>query len=108
MAYVQKICLFTWAQLPTLGPYRTGPKFKLRAKTPAGISDGCFDGGAEGTRTPDPLNAIQVLSQLSYSPTWLRAQPGCPGELPLTNGRVLPGQERRTQKDSLFCGWGRR
>ncbi len=26
-------------------------------------------GGAEGTRTPDPLNAIQVLFQLSYSPT---------------------------------------
>ena len=30
-------------------------------------------GGAEGTRTPDPLHAKQVLSQLSYSPTnrWL-------------------------------------
>ena len=27
------------------------------------------DGGAEGIRTPDPLNAIQVLFQLSYSPT---------------------------------------
>ncbi len=26
-------------------------------------------GGAEGIRTPDPLNAIEVLSQLSYSPT---------------------------------------
>ena len=26
-------------------------------------------GGAEGTRTPDPLLAKQVLSQLSYSPT---------------------------------------
>jgi hypothetical protein len=25
-------------------------------------------GGAEGTRTPDPLHAKQVLSQLSYSP----------------------------------------
>ncbi len=25
-------------------------------------------GGAEGTRTPDPLLAKQVLSQLSYSP----------------------------------------
>ncbi len=25
-------------------------------------------GGAGGTRTPDPLNAIEVLSQLSYSP----------------------------------------
>ena len=27
------------------------------------------DGGAEGNRTPDLLNAIQALSQLSYSPT---------------------------------------
>ncbi len=26
-------------------------------------------GGAEEIRTPDPLNAIQVLFQLSYSPT---------------------------------------
>ena len=25
--------------------------------------------GAEGSRTPDLLNAIQALSQLSYSPT---------------------------------------
>ena len=27
--------------------------------------------GAEGTRTPDPLNAIQMLYQLSYSPSEL-------------------------------------
>ena len=26
-------------------------------------------GGADGIRTHDPLNAIQVLFQLSYSPT---------------------------------------
>ncbi len=26
-------------------------------------------GGAEGDRTPDLLNAIQALSQLSYGPT---------------------------------------
>ena len=30
---------------------------------------GKVNGGAGGTRTPDPLNAIEVLSQLSYSPT---------------------------------------
>ena len=30
---------------------------------------GSGGGGAGGTRTPDPLNAIEVLSQLSYSPT---------------------------------------
>ncbi len=27
-----------------------------------------FSGGAEGIRTPDPLRAREVLSQLSYSP----------------------------------------
>ncbi len=26
-------------------------------------------GGGEGSRTPDPLNAIQVLYQLSYTPS---------------------------------------
>ena len=30
-------------------------------------------GGAEGSRTPDLVNAIHALSQLSYSPTWLTA-----------------------------------
>jgi hypothetical protein len=28
------------------------------------------DGGAEGVRTPDLLNAIQALYQLSYDPIW--------------------------------------
>ena len=27
-------------------------------------------GGVRGTRTPDPLHAMQVLSQLSYNPKW--------------------------------------
>ena len=34
---------------------------------PKGVS-GNLDGGAEGTRTPDLLNAIQTRSQLRYSP----------------------------------------
>ena len=28
----------------------------------------CLSGGAKGSRTPDLLNAIQALSQLSYTP----------------------------------------
>jgi hypothetical protein len=32
----------------------------------------CFTGGAEGNRTPDLLNAIQALSQLSYGPELMR------------------------------------
>ena len=35
----------------------------------AGVLEIDQAGGAEGSRTPDPLNAIEVLSQLSYSPT---------------------------------------
>ena len=31
-------------------------------------------GGAEGTRTPDPLIANEVLSQLSYSPVPFRGR----------------------------------
>ena len=30
-----------------------------------------FFGGDKGSRTPDLLNAIQALSQLSYTPKWL-------------------------------------
>ena len=35
---------------------------------PFAISSGIF-GGAKGSRTPDLLNAIQALYQLSYGPT---------------------------------------
>ena len=34
-------------------------------------NDAGSDGGAEGNRTPDLLNAIQALSQLSYGPVAL-------------------------------------
>lgn len=36
---------------------------------PVGVLSTVRFGGAEGTRTPDPLAASQMLSQLSYSPT---------------------------------------
>ncbi len=41
-------------------------------------------GGADGTRTHDPLLAKQVLFQLSYSP-WQEAAPPDPGK---RDGRV--------------------
>ena len=37
------------------------------------ISARCFFGGAEEDRTPDPLRARQVLSQLSYGPFFASA-----------------------------------
>jgi hypothetical protein len=52
--------------------------------------------GAEGSRTPDLLNAIQALSQLSYSPG--SAGPRCPGvsarpELSINHATGLTGLE---------------
>ena len=35
-----------------------------------GVLQKYLPGGAGGTRTPDPLLAKEVLSQLSYGPTW--------------------------------------
>jgi hypothetical protein len=46
-------------------------------------SDGGI-GGAEEIRTPDPLNAIQVLFQLSYSPTLGKDRPS-PGRSQYSN-----------------------
>ena len=34
--------------------------------------DWFYYGGDKGSRTPDLLNAIRALSQLSYTPQWLR------------------------------------
>ena len=43
------------------------PRRSRRGVRSVGVSQGV--GGAKGIRTPDLLNAIQTLSQLSYSPT---------------------------------------
>ena len=43
-------------------------------------------GGGEGNRTPDLLNAIQALSQLSYAP-WAPGVHKCPGTTNDSRGR---------------------
>ena len=43
----------------------------LRGNSAEGRLTPCKDGGAKGSRTPDLLNAIQALSQLSYGPVRL-------------------------------------
>src|SRR4029079_16223094 len=48
------------------------------------------NGGAEGNRTLDLLNAIQALSQLSYGPTR-------PGSVPAVPSPVKEGQRRRNR-----------
>ena len=44
------------------------PPERVSVASASALTLGSF-GGAEGARTPDPLLAKQVLSQLSYSPT---------------------------------------
>ena len=53
-------------------------------------------GGDEGVRTPDPLLAGQVLSQLSYTPVRDLLPPGFPGSLP---------RSLRTEYSRLYLSW---
>ena len=63
-----------------------------------GLSAAC-DGGDEGTRTPDPLLAKEVLSQLSYIPV-------AAGILPPRAGRRYGGVSRRLGSAGSSCPGG--
>src|SRR5690606_13068666 len=77
---------------------------QVRRSAPAGEPN-----GAEGTRTPAPLSAIQALSQLSYSPVprarRCPARPACPAP-PLRADRRLrvpgPHGRERTRTSDLY------
>lgn len=54
---------------PENQPNSNKPTRKSPQTRPTDVTGGKRSGGAEGTRTPDPHNAIVVLYQLSYDPT---------------------------------------
>jgi hypothetical protein len=53
--------------------------------------------GAEGSRTPDLLNAIQALSQLSYGPSRTAPAPGSGRHLRPFNQPLSGADETRTR-----------
>ena len=59
-----------------------------------------FFGGDKGSRTPDLLNAIQALSQLSYTPDWSMSR--------FRNGVIISQVEKFVNRFSesflkMFC-----
>ena len=92
-----------WGNIQRLSNTKRGIFGTIQAKAGSGA------GGAGGTRTPDPLNAIEVLSLLSYSPTApiskivAGRQPsdaGCPDPATVTRTTV---QLLRFTEDSACC-----
>ena len=76
---------------------------RVRSWTPVCRKAG---GGAEGNRTPDLLNAIQALSQLSYGPVHDIAGPPRPGRraprgVPSVPGKYRVSLGRGTEKPGL-------
>ncbi len=74
----------TEARLPRLEPGSHRCRAKVFWKVRIRVLPFVNNGGAEGIRTPYLLNAIEALSQLSYSPT-------CPHSVA---ERALPEQDR--------------
>ena len=63
--------------LPSRSPGHPKPvrrHFRAKKNPPESFDSGGSSGGAEGTRTPDPLHAMQVRYQLRHSPVFLLLQ----------------------------------
>ena len=65
-------------RLSTEGPYYSPSTLLLLAPARRPAPDKAKTGEAEGSRTPDLLNAIEALSQLSYSPDRTQILPEAP------------------------------
>jgi hypothetical protein len=63
---------------PAARPEASAPENK---NPPESFDSGGSSGGAEGTRTPDPLHAMQVRYQLRHSPRFLRRSGVSPKQL---------------------------
>ena len=61
-------------------------------------------GGPEGTRTPDPLHAMQVRYQLRHRPGWSRLVPRTPGIRPFGFTPVVMGTSIRDRSSRVLDG----
>ena len=59
-------------------------------------------GGAEEVRTPDPLVANQVLSQLSYSPGVTNSKSQTLNPKPRPLARIVPDFEHKKEKQTAL------
>jgi hypothetical protein len=66
--------------------------FKAKKNPPESFDSGGSSGGAEGTRTPDPLHAMQVRYQLRHSPIFLLLQASRHARGIRTSVRISPKQ----------------
>ena len=59
-----------WRRRHVPPPPETGTADRAKKNPPESFDSGGSSGGAEGTRTPDPLHAMQVRYQLRHSPVF--------------------------------------
>ena len=78
-------------------------ELRLRPDQPAASASSQRPNGGEGDRTPDLVNAIHALSQLSYAPATFSWSSAC--RHTGRQGAVkLPAGPRRVKQIQGFCG----
>ena len=69
---------------------------QIHKKKPSVFMEGF--GGAEGDRTPDLVNAIHALSQLSYSPALIKTENEDPHQILAKIYRISGGKSTRPSR----------